>query len=691
MKKSGKKVIKKEKRRQSIRTKLIAAFLVPIVLIIALGVAAYQTSADGIKNSYEDSTISTMTSITNYLEFGFEMVASKAKLLNSTTSLKEYYDGIYKNDEMTEMTKFREAQEVVNTNIMSEAYISAIYIFADYGRGIASTGSLPDNFYKTYLDSEEIKTFCESGYSDGWMGIHPVLDTTSKMKENKYALSYIRTLTNSMNKVKGYIILDVPMDFVLKSLEESALPEGSMMEFVTADGRILTTGEASEDFLLTEQDYYLNAINDKTTQEGSSYVSIKGKEYLFIYQKEEKAGGILCAMIPKSVITKQADEVKLITQVFVVIAVIIAILLGMFLSTSITNTLKRMIKVLSKTASGDLTGKVSIKRRDEFFTLAENINFMIENMKKLIHQTNETSTDVSKSSGDVANSSAILISSTEHIVNAIGDIEAGVERQAEDSEACLNKIVDLSEQITGIVEGVESMNESAQDSKQKADEGAKIVKELNEKVRTSTDITKEIVQDIGELNNETMEIHKFVNAINEISEETKLLSLNAAIEAASAVENGRGFAVVADQIGKLAYHSAEASKEIEGIIGKLRNRMTNTSQAALKAQEIVESQEGVLLNTVNLFMNINESIEDLSKKLENILNGADHMSEAQHVALDAIESITATSEETAAAASQLSEAADSQNQLISSLQRAMDHLNTEAKNLVEAVSVFKVE
>lgn len=679
-------------RLNSIRAKLILAFLVPVILIIVLGVLSYSRSSKGLIESYESSTMSNMSNMAKYLDFGFKIVASKANILNSNEVLKDYYSGLFKKNQMEEMNRYREVQSSVTTNILSEEYISNIYLLSNYGKGISGNGTDSSHLvYDNFIAEGEGASFVQSNQQEQWIGAHPYLDQQAVSTKNAYAISYLRYLYNSGKKSIGCIVLDVSYDYVFNTLKESGFPEGSITAFVTGDGREIVSGEVPKDYLITKQSYYTKALEDPTMKEGHEYVRVSDKEYLFLYSKLESSHSLLCAMIPKSIIVKEANSVKSITFIVVLLASIIAIALGSYMAFGFSDTIHKINNVLHKTESGDLTSYTKIRRKDEFHILSKSINDVINGMQKLIRKMIGTSKTVSQSAAVVSDSSTILVNATKNISSAVGDIEQGVTQQAVDAESCLHQMADLAEKINALYSSTHNIEQIANNTKEIVGGGMGIVENLSHKAKDTTDVTRTVIVDIESLAKESAAIAGIIHTINDIASQTNLLSLNASIEAARAGQYGRGFSVVAEEIRKLADESLKASGEIGKIIQRIEQQTKKTVHSAKYAESIVLSQEEALDKTVGAFTDINSHVEKLTSNLNQIVFGVEGIEQAKDDTLRAIESISATAQETAAAAEQLSVTADNQLEEVHKLNDVVQQLSNDATVLEESVSVFKIE
>ncbi|MDF2800745.1 MAG: methyl-accepting chemotaxis sensory transducer [Anaerocolumna sp.] len=674
-----------------IRVKLIAAFLVPVVFIILLGILSYSKSSKGLINSYESSTLSNISNISKYLNFSFEIVSSKANLLDTNKTIQNYYAGNYKANPIDETSKYREVQALVISNIFSEKYISNINIMANHGTGITGNGTISSRLvYDKFMEEGEGATLINNDSKSTWLGKHPYLDLQTSSSEQDYAISFIGYIHSPSNKPIGSIVLDVSYDFVNNVIVDSGLPKESLIAFITKDGREITLGDKPDGFRFTEQDYYKKAIESSENKEGFEYIKLINKDYLYIYSQIETSGSLICAAIPKSLIVKQADQVKNITLIIVIAASLIAIVFGTYMASGFSNAIYNMIDGLQKTASGDLTNKIAVKGKDEFRILGKNINDTNLSILKLVQKMTGVSETVSQSVLVVTNSSGKLVHATENIAASVENIEQGVMQQAEDSESCLHQMSDLANRINEVYRNTNNIEEIAGKTKEIVKSGMTSVDFLGAKAKDTTVITREVIASIDDLEKQSSMISSIINTINDIAAQTNLLSLNATIEAARAGEAGRGFTVVAEEIRKLADQSVQASGKIDNIVRTIELQTKITAKTARQAENIVLSQEEALTNTIKVFTDINKHVENLSDNLNRVALGVKGIEVAKDDTLSAIESISATSEETAASASQLGMTAIEQLEEVNKLNAVIQHLSNGAIDLKDSINKFKV-
>lgn len=672
-----------------IKTKLIGAFMIPVILIIILGLMSYKKSSEGIISNYESSTLTGMETLAKYLSLGFDTVASKATQLSTNENMMKSFSGIWENDIITQISKRSELESWVFANLLTEKYMANIYVIADDSTPIIVNGKLGKEAYAEFMNSQEYKALKDSGESNIWVGYHNTLDKSSGQASDKYSISCIKIMDGLAKKEIGYIIIDISPAFVQDALADCNLPEGSISAVVTADGR-----EIYSDYNLVPEGFSFKEeglLVDNDSESGSGYVDYNGGEYLFLHSKMKTGGAFVYALVPREMITKQAEEVKEITIIIVVIATIIAIGCGFTLASGIGSTIHKVNKVLAKTAKGDLTARAKVRRRDEFRVLSNSINNMIDSMKHLIYQMMGVSRHVSSSAVDLSQTSSMMLSATRSITQAVDDIESGINQQAMDAEQCLHQMSTLAEQIGNVSHNAQEISHVADNTKDTVKQGIHIVGTLGAAAKDNSEITEIVIQDIEELEEKSNSISSIVKTINDIAFQTNLLSLNASIEAARAGTAGRGFSVVADEIRKLAEQSSQAAGEIGSIISLIQSQTKRTVNNAKRAEASVSSQESALKDTVQIFEMIQNSVDGLSSNLHVILKGVDQIEKTKDGTLEAIQSISSTSEETAAAATELSVTADKQLHSVEALNQAAEQLGEDAKNLEGAIRIFKVE
>lgn len=675
-----------KKNFSSLRVKLILSFLIPIAFIILLGVASYQMAASGLKNKYRDTAIQVLGKTAEYISFGLKTVENTSKEYLSDKNISKYLTYTYQDAEAEMFQLMSTIQSDFTVKSAIDDFIFNVYVIPENGATISSkTDFQPDKeTYKGFLDTDAGKQLYENNSNYIWSGSEPYIDEKLNINNSDYALRLIRKFP----KFKAVLVIDVRADTIKAIIGNTNLDESGVLSFVTKDGKEITK-DNNEEILFTNQEFYKNAIENDEIQ-GSEYVNLNGKSYLFMYSKIGESGAMICALIPKSTITGQAANIKQITFLIVIIACIIAVFAGVFISTGIDKTIKGIISGLRNAAKGDLTVEFHTNRNDEFKTLIEEIQATFFNMKNLIMQVNMLSGKVTESSEQVNQTSSLFLKNTEDISHAINEIEQGVMQQAKDAEKCLMQMDNLSKKIVQVSDNTKEIGQIAGNVKESILEGTDCTKDLNQQTQSTIEITTNIINAIETLAEKSVVVTKITNVINEIAGQTSLLALNASIEAARAGEHGRGFAVVADEIRKLAEKSTQSVHEIQKILGSIWSDTKTAVDTAKKVETVLDLQEKAVKNTTVSYDKISDSVEKLMVYLNYISDSVENIEESRVNTLGAIENISAVLEEIAASTNSVNQSAAEQLKSVEALNNSAGTLKENAEDLSQAVQKFTV-
>ncbi len=318
----------------------------------------------------------------------------------------------------------------------------------------------------------------------------------------------------------------------------------------------------------------------------------------------------------------------------------------------------RLLDEMGSLAEGDLTVKTTVSE-DITGAIADSVNYAIDELRSLVTTINETSEQVSSSAQETQ-------TTARHLANA-------AEQQAQRISTATSAINQIASSMDDVSKNSAESADVAERSVKIASHGAEVVRETISGMDSIRDQIQETSKRIKRLGESSQEIGSIVELINDIAEQTNILALNAAIQAASAGEAGRGFAVVADEVQRLAERSTSATKRIETLVQTIQsdtneavNSMEQTTAEVVAGARLAEDAGSALGD-------IERVSHDLSALIQNISTAAREQSAAAtdiSVSMNAIQEITS---QTSQGASQTADSIGTLAQLASDLRRSVAH------------------
>lgn len=693
---SGKDAAEKRRRKTSgfrllgIRNKIVICFLVPIAFMIVIGVSAYQKAAEGLREKFQESTLQTIAMSKEYIEMSCDFIKAEGLKYAFDGDVGKYLQGTVESP-----IELKEIMKSIDTDMISSStsipFINNLHIIPRTASNVITTanGASADGFYDEYKEQVEKDKNIES-----WIDSHPLLDEKLKLSDKEYIMAF-EILSRSKN---GCVVIDIKSAEIKGLLEGVDLGEGSIIGFVTENGReiIAEQLEEGQESILAEgeqvffgQDFY-NGINAEQLQ-GSVEVKFHDDAYLFFYSRSESIEDItVCALVPMDVVTSQAQEIKTTTVVLTILACVIALIVGIMVAGGIQANMSRFSRRFGEVAKGDLTVTVEAKSRDEFQNLADSATNMITNTKNLVNKVTNATNELEKSAGSVEEVSEAINDCSQDITQAIEEIHEGIGRQSENALECVARTDTLSNELQEVTRVIEKVEALVNENETMISRGMEFVQLLGERAHTTTEITSEVGSSIESLKKEYEIINSFVETITSISEQTNLLSLNASIEAARAGDAGRGFAVVAEEIRKLADDSAKAAGEIQRNVSHIMSQTESSVQNAQQAQKMVDLQTEAVEQVIKVFGDMRKQMNTLAEGLKEIVTSMEKADAERNDTVQGVQNISDIIEETADRAEKVKDIAGRLLANVENLNRTADMLGDNMQELKSEISVFKI-
>ncbi|MEQ6390452.1 methyl-accepting chemotaxis protein [Bacillaceae bacterium S4-13-58] len=377
--------------------------------------------------------------------------------------------------------------------------------------------------------------------------------------------------------------------------------------------------------------------------------------------------------------------------IIVLVAGVIVATSVMFIFTHlIKKRLNRVNEALHKAGEGDFTTTLTDESTDEFGQLAQNFNKMRESLRSLVVQVSDVTETVRYRSDELNQSASEVKLGAHQIASTMQEMASGSEVQA-------NNTSDLSAVMETFSANMQEANANGEDIYRASyevlgmtEKGSRLMNESINQMNKVDHIVKDAVEKVQELDSQSQEISKLVSVIKDIADQTNLLALNAAIEAARAGEHGKGFAVVADEVRKLAEQVGHSVSDITSIVSNIQNGSSVVTESLKDGYAEVEKGTDQIKTTGQTFKEISNAVKEMAQKIQTISNNLSTMASKTQEMNASVEEIASVSEESAAGIEETSASAEQASSSMEEVAKGTNELSQTASELNSLVRQFKL-
>lgn len=667
-------------RNTKIQGRIMAAFLLlSIIPLLALGVIAVKLSSSAVEDKIESYSYELLKATSDflnlktlqYLEMNKEVILSD--LIQKDVLILDDMDRFQKNQTIQSIERY-----LTNKFIKDENIICSIIMSEDKAFKYGSTNFLPqDKWNEIYSmtveyggGAKDFKTLC-----------------LSVNLGNSNAVIYCNNITSALSDEQiGVMATVIDEKYLFEGYRDVQIAEGSHIYVIDSGGTIISSvnheevGQAVTDNKLIGE-VIQSAQDNQSFHYGNNLVSSKILEPSKWY---------LVSEIPYSYLYRESNIIRNYVIISIIICFALCLIVALFTTKSITTPLNNLVKVMKRAEDGDLTLYVNDTNKDEVAVLFNSFNQMIGNIKHLILKVQTSAKQVKDGASEVSTSASESFVFSQQMADAMQQIADGTINQAANTadgvrhmESLSGDIIEVKDIMTGVLESLENtktINERIQNN----------IILLNDKAVETSEITKKVVGDITELNTNMKDIGTITKLIKSVAEQTKLLSLNAAIEAAKAGEAGRSFAVVAEEVKKLSDKSMDASKAISSILDGIRVKTMETATQANSAILTVNEQTEAVCVANDSFKVIFENIKNIISLLGRMSQFVNKMIASRDKTSGAIENISSVAQEFAATAEEVAASAEGHIDNSRDLSELAGQLSELAIGLANSIANFKI-
>ncbi|ASM37455.1 Cache1 sensor-containing MCP-domain signal transduction protein [Campylobacter sputorum bv. faecalis CCUG 20703] len=601
---------------------------ISILLILGYGIfsfLSYSNTKERITESIENSL---NTNVLNRINEFDDWINS----LSTTTQSLAKQIAKFDSNQTDEIMRFLNAG-------MDATDSHDVYAAYENNKMIDGSGWIPDESYKPAQQAWYTKTKSANKsiiidpYMDSELNVFVISITAPIIKDGKFI---------------GVVGTDIKLDRLVKISKENKI-EGGGLYFLDKNGLVLGYPDEKMVGKKLAQTYpELKSTIDEiyANSKGIIHYSLADQEKIMVYNTLEKTGWKVAAAIDKKIAYKEVDtafrNLLILSVIFIAISLAVIIFL-LFILFKPLNRLGLMIKDLA-VGEGDLTKRVNITGKDEIAKIGKDVNTFIQKIQTLIVNSKATSSE---------NAS---------VANELSQTSLAVGKKVEEESAVVNNVTKDGEKIIQDISVSVENAETNSKELSKANDSLESIKndmvKLNYILSGIAQKEIELSQKLNQTSRNTEEVKTVLTVINDISDQTNLLALNAAIEAARAGEAGRGFAVVADEVRKLAEKTQKSLDEINTTINLVvqsvndassqmeesTKNITDVSENAKSLEDVVSKNTIIIQESINSNLNSIKEYKEISDSIKKIMDKVKEVDSIASANARSVEEIASASE-----------------------------------------------
>ncbi len=573
----------------------------------------------------------------------FKSIVSKnPKMFSDYNQLDEFYSGI--EDFVVSSQRVTNSFKLLKDN--GDSFLStANDLFTATERIQERTANIMED-YIGRNDQERILNFFKLSFLLGEAKEH-ALETVSIantiLSGTTYSMEVYNSIYHQINEMREHIQEARKVARLRESIDDLAYISNKIVE--------LEKMAKNAEPLFTEFSSSMGKVNTS-------------RDVLFFQLEEYERLSADDVRIAADNIIASQKKALLTSSFFAVLAIVLAFIVILSLNISVIKPLDVLVARISNLTNGDgdLTKRIDINSKDEFGELAAHVNSFIENVQIIIKEVKDATNEVASGNNELA--------ATMEELSTTFDSQA---KQISDMVLSMDTVRDISNETS---QALDTNMDILEGAAVKTQSGADQLNGVQQDMMTIKNETVSLETVISELADSSNQIGEILSVINDIANQTNLLALNAAIEAARAGEAGRGFAVVADEVRKLAERTQHATGEIESIIGSLQQKSNLASFEMTKSVESVQAGVDNIGETNEGFKSAVESVMDLHREMKTVAASVSNQYSTILTVVDNTQVIAAGIEES--------------NQAVSEVNRTVAHLQERTDGLKMLISKFNV-
>jgi len=642
----------------SFKGKLYTLFaLILLIPVISVGSLSYLSA----KNSIEEEILYSADQSVKILNTLIDNTISE-KMNDINVLSKEIDSNIYKEHVTALDTKFQQYIKLHPDVLTIYMGTSEGAVFVEPKSNSADYNPLERDWYKEAMALKG-ETLITNPYKDVATG--DMVVTVARQVKDKSAVLAIDIKLTNLQKVADSI-----------SIGKNGYPS------IFGENKMVISHPTVEPGDKLKENY-LDKIYD--SKSGTYEYIFDGEDQIMFFTTNGLTNWKITGTIFTKEINESASPILYHTILVLIIAIVISTIIFFFVLKGIIKPIKSLKDSAVTISKGDLTETVRINSNDEIGQLGQAFNDMQDSLRTLIQKIEQNAEEVASSAEELTANATQTSTATEKVAISIQDVASSADSQTTSANKNAESLQEVSKAILHIAEISSTVTDLSQHATLQADEGGKAVQNTKDQMNSIHLSVTDSNTKIQTLHERSKQITSILDVITSIADQTNLLALNAAIEAARAGEHGKGFAVVADEVRKLAEQSQESAQQIFELINSIQIETEQSVYIMAKVTEDVQNGLQVSDEAITKFQLIKTSMDKITPQMEEVSSASEQMSASVQEVTAITENLAFSARGNAAASEDV--AASTEEQLasmeeINASAQALAHMADELKQLI---------
>ncbi len=679
--------VRKANPVKSVGVKLFLIFFAGIMIfVISLGLLSYSKAKNTIEENASRANQETIDQTKEKMDIILERFVDTSTQIFFDPEMQSLLQNM-SNKDLTAYDMFINSSSI-NKQLSNVAFtnksMEAIYLVpTDENKSTMGTGSSSSSMGNIRSEAWYNEIVQSGGYR--WL--------PTEIKEDGSAPTFriARSMKNLQGTNQSYVlVIELKLEVLEEQLKSLNLGEGAVIQLIAPDKKVVASTIADRTGKETELAFY-GELTEKTGSTNAAYaVDGKSTDMLVVYSTMETSDWKLIGMVPTSMLVKDAKGILTLTLWMALVDAAIAVLIGVWMVRMIARPLGKLKDLMQEGAKGNLKVRTPFTSKDEIGQLSAAFNLMMEQITKLVEQTNRSAQEVLDTASELSNASKKTAISASEIAVATEEIAGGASSLATEAERGNELTDNISRQMQSVVAANEEMGQSARHVEQSSETGTQHLNQLITKTQKTEEMIGALVNKVDSLKESTSSVLKVLDVLQNITKQTNILSLNATIEAARAGAAGRGFMVVAGEVRQLAEQSRQSIDMVGEITDKIMHEMNETVAALSNVNPLFREQMDAVKDTNVIFASVQEQMGAFVEKLGMVTDSIGDLSKSQGTLSEAMSNVSAVAEESSATSEEVASLSSEQqnisNQLVN-LSDKLENVSTELKNTLSRFTV----